>query len=114
MMQMHGVTCFYDNYEIHTLWGKNLVEHLQQVYGGTARFCVMFISQAYADKVWPTHERRSAFNAAIQRRTEYILPVRFDQTVVPGLSPSVHYLSAGDFTPQDLAQVLLRKIGRTT
>jgi hypothetical protein len=114
MMQMHGVTCFYDNYEIHTLWGKNLVEHLQQVYGGTARFCVMFISQAYADKVWPTHERRSAFNAAIQRRTEYILPVRFDQTVVPGLSQSVHYLSAGDFTPQALAQVLLRKIGRTT
>jgi hypothetical protein len=74
----------------------------------------MFISQAYADKVWPTHERRSAFNAAIQRRTEYILPVRFDQTVVPGLSQSVHYLSAGDFTPQALAQVLLRKIGRTT
>ena len=114
LLQIHGVTCFYDNYEIHTLWGKNLVEHLQQVYGGTARFCVMFISQAYADKVWPTHERRSAFDAAIQRRTEYILPVRFDQTVVPGLSPSVHYLNAGDFTPQALGQVLLRKIGRTT
>ncbi len=113
ILRLYGVTCFYDNYEIHTLWGKNLVEHLQQVYGGTARFCVMFVSRDYAEKVWPTHERRSAFDAAIQRRTEYILPVRFDQTVVPGLSPSVHYLNAADYAPQALAAVLLRKIGRT-
>ncbi len=112
MMRTHGVTCFYDNYETHTLWGKNLVEHLQQVYGGTARFCVMFVSEDYAAKVWPTHERRSAFDAAIQRRTEYILPVRFDQTVVPGLSPSIHYLNAAEYQPHELARVLLRKLGR--
>ncbi len=74
----------------------------------------LFISQADVDKVWPTHERRSAFDAAIQRQTEYILPVRFDQTIVPSLSLSVHYLDAGNFTPQALAQILLRKIGRTT
>ncbi len=112
VLRQYGVTCFYDNYEVHTLWGKNLVEHLQQVYGGTARFCVMFISNAYAQKVWPTHERRSAFDAAIQRRTEYILPVRFDQTVVPGLSPSIHYLNAADYDPPSLAMMLLRKMGR--
>jgi len=113
-LRKHSVTCFYDSYEIHTLWGKNLVEHLQQVYGGTARFCVMFISEAYAEKVWPTHERRSAFDAAIQRRTEYILPVRFDQTIVPGLSPSTHYLNAHDHSPQELAGLLIKKMGRTT
>ena len=112
VLLQHGVTCFYDSYEIHTLWGKNLVEHLQQVYGGAARFCVMFISDAYAQKVWPTHERRSAFDAAIQRRAEYILPVRFDQTVVPGLSPSIHYLNASDYAPSSLANILLRKMGR--
>jgi hypothetical protein len=112
MMRSHGVTCFYDSYEAHTLWGKNLVEHLQQVYGGTARFCIMFVSQDYAEKVWPNHERRSAFDAAIQRRVEYILPVRFDNTVVPGLSPSVHYLKASDYQPNELATVLLRKLGR--
>jgi hypothetical protein len=112
VLRQYGVTCFYDYYEVHTLWGKNLVEHLQQVYGGAARFCVMFISDAYAQKVWPTHERRSAFDAAIQRRVEYILPVRFDQTVVPGLSPSVHYLNAAEYDPPSLATILLRKMGR--
>jgi hypothetical protein len=112
VLRQYGVTCFYDYYEVHTLWGKNLLEHLQQVYGGAARFCVMFISDAYAQKVWPTYERRSAFDAAIQRRVEYILPVRFDQTVVPGLSPSVHYLNAAEYEPTSLATILLRKMGR--
>ena len=112
VLRAYGVSCFYDNYEVHSLWGKNLVEHLQEVYGGTARYCLMFISEAYAQKVWPTHERRSAFDAAMQRRVEYILPVRFDNTVVPGLSPSVHYLNATDYPPADLAMVVLRKMGR--
>ena len=49
---------------------------------------------------------------AIQRRIEYILPVRFDNTVVPGLSPSVHYLNAADYGPDELAVVLLKKMGR--
>jgi hypothetical protein len=45
-----------------------LVEHLHKVYSGSARFCVMFISKHYADKVWPTHERRSEFEKAIETK----------------------------------------------
>lgn len=60
-LRAHDVSLFYDNYEEATLWGKDLVEHLHKVYSGSARFCVMFISKYYAEKVWPTHERRSAF-----------------------------------------------------
>jgi hypothetical protein len=75
-LRSSGISIFYDNYEVANLWGKNLTEHFHQVYGGTSRFCVMFISQQYAEKIWPSHERRSAFDAAITRRMEYILPVR--------------------------------------
>ena len=59
-------------------------------------------------------DQPTIFDAAIENLTGYTLPVRFDQTVVPGLSPSVHCLNAGDFIPQALAEILLRKIGRTT
>lgn len=60
-----GVSLFYDRYHKATLWGKDLYEHLDLVYGGDARYCVMFISKFYAEKVWTNHERRSAFAAAI-------------------------------------------------
>jgi hypothetical protein len=58
ILRTNEVSVFYDNYEEASLWGKDLVEHLHKVYSGSARFCVMFISKHYAEKVWPTHERR--------------------------------------------------------
>jgi AbiJ-like protein/TIR domain-containing protein len=50
-LQKHGVKLFYDRYEEVTLWGKDLAEHLDKVYRGSARYCVMFISENYAKKV---------------------------------------------------------------
>ena len=77
ILRENDIELFYDNYEEVSLWGKNLTEHLHKVYSSSARYCVMFISKFYAEKVWPTHERRSAFEKAIISKEEYILPARF-------------------------------------
>jgi hypothetical protein len=106
------VAVFFDEYEEATMWGKHLTEHLATVYGGTARYCVMFISTDYAEKVWTTHERRVAFAKAVSEKKEYVLPARFDDTVIPGLSPDVHYISLEHKTPTELADLILRKLGR--
>jgi|GEM_PF-1847875 len=105
------VSVFYDRYEDVTLWGKDLAEHLEKVYR-SARFCVMFISKHYADKVWPNHERRSALARAVKEKEEYILPARFDDTEVPGVRHTIGYVDLNDTTPQRLAEMILRKLGR--
>src|SRR6185436_7102854 len=87
-LQDRGVRLFYDRYEEATLWGKDLTEHLDRVYRGSARYCVMFISQHYASKLWPSHERRSALAKALAEKTEYILPARFDETEIAGILPT--------------------------
>jgi hypothetical protein len=56
LLNVNDVPLFYDDYEEAWLWGKNLTEHLHTVYGGSARFCVMFISKHYAEK--PLAHRR--------------------------------------------------------
>jgi hypothetical protein len=106
------VALFYDNYEEASLWGKNLVEHLHKVYSGSGRYCVMFISAAYAEKVWPTHERRSAFEKAIESKEEYILPARFDDTEIPGLHKHIAYVDLRRKTPKELAKLIKQKLGR--
>lgn len=79
-----SVNIFYDKYEEATLWGKDLYEHLQDVYKNKAKYCVMFISKYYADKLWTTHERKSAQERAFKEKgKDYILPARF------ALSPEV-------------------------
>ena len=52
-----GVKVFYDDYEKVTLWGKDLYSHLDYVYRKASRYCVLFVSESYARKVWTNHER---------------------------------------------------------
>jgi AbiJ N-terminal domain 3/TIR domain len=113
ILRENEIQLFYDNYEEVYLWGKNLVEHLHKVYSSSARYCVMFISKHYAEKVWPTHERRSAFEKAISAKEEYILPARFDDTEIPGLSTHVSYIDLRKKTPQQFAEIIIQKLGHT-
>jgi len=111
-LKNNDVKVFYDKYEEVTLWGKDLAEHLDKVYRGSARYCVMFISKDYANKVWTTHERRSALAKAIKEKEEYILPVRFDDTEIPGLRQTIGYVDLSKKTPDQLGEMILQKLGR--
>lgn len=72
----------------------------------------MFISKHYAEKDWPTHERRSAFEKAIESKEEYILPARFDDTEIPGLHKTIAYVDLRRKSFEQLAALILQKLGR--
>src|SRR5215469_11463036 len=107
----HRVRVFFDEYVEAELWGKDLYEHLADVYSRRAKYCIIFASEAYAAKVWTSHERKAAQERALREKTEYILPARFDQTEIPGLSQNVNYADLSDKTPAELADLFLKKIG---
>ncbi|MDY0386993.1 MAG: TIR domain-containing protein [Methanolobus sp.] len=108
----NDVSFFYDMYEQATLWGKDLYEHLAKVYRGNARYCIMFISENYKDKLWTTHERRNAFAKAFTEREEYILPARFDKTEIDGLRHTIGYINLNKYEPQEFTGLILEKLGR--
>lgn len=70
---------------------------------------MMFISKDYVSKKWPGHEAQSAIARQIDQFGDYILPVKFDETEVPGLSSMVNYLDGAKLTPQEVASVFLNK-----
>jgi len=105
-----GVKVFYDLFEEADLWGKDLYAHLSDVYQKRARFTVMFISEAYNRKLWTNHERRAAQAKAFQEAQEYILPARFDDTEIPGVLPTVGYVSLTGYTPEELASLIAKKL----
>ncbi|SRR6266446_763883 len=110
-LEERGVRVFYDKHEEVTLWGKDLYEHLDYIYRKAARFSVLFVSRHYASKVWTNHERRSMQARAVQENEEYILPVRFDSTEVPGLRETVGYVSLKTRSPRQLADLVIKKLG---
>jgi TIR domain-containing protein/tetratricopeptide repeat protein/NB-ARC domain-containing protein len=105
-----GTRVFYDDYETVSLWGEDLVHRLDAVYRTQARFCVMFVSSDYARRVWTTHEMRSIQARVIRSAAVYVLPVRFDDTEIPGLLDTVGFLRAADLTPEQLAEFVMAKL----
>ena len=110
VLRDQGVKVFYDLFEEVDIWGKDLYVHLTDVYQKRARFTVMFISKAYGRKLWTNHERRAAQAKAFQQSQEYILPARFDETEIPGVLPTVGYISLSGRSPDDLASLITRKL----
>lgn len=106
-----GLRVFYDEYEKVSLWGKDLYEHLHEVYGKRARYCAVFISKFYGAKLWTNHERKSAQERAFKQHAEYVLPARFDKTELPGLRDTVGYISLKDLRPKAFAELVVSKLG---
>jgi hypothetical protein len=53
---------FFDRFEAAVLWGKDLYQHLHEIYSRRARFCIVLISENYVaqHKRWTRHELRAA------------------------------------------------------
>lgn len=92
------------------LWGTDLAERFDRVFREQAAYCVAFVSKEWVQKAWPKHERRSALARALIE-DGYLLPVRFDDTPVPGVSPTLAYLDARTTSPADLAEMIAQKVG---
>jgi hypothetical protein len=110
LLRDDGVGVFYDMYEKAALWGKDLYQHLQTVYRDKARYCIIFVSEAYARKLWTKHELRQAQTRAFRDNSEYILPVRLDDTEVPGLNATVGYIDLRQHGIPELHKVVIEKL----
>jgi hypothetical protein len=113
-LRAKGVRIFYDKFEEAHLWGRDLAEHFDLVYGTSARFCIVFISKYYVKKMWTRHERRTALARALKEHGEYILPARFDDTEVEGIRSTLAYIFLENLKPSEFGLQILRKLGRET
>ena len=108
ILKRKGIKVFYDRFEEARLWGRDLVERFQEVYYVESRWCMMFISKDYVRKAWPSQERQFALDRQVREHGEYILPVRFNDTPVPGLSTSIHFADGVKNTPTQLVELFLQ------
>ncbi|MGU9821046.1 toll/interleukin-1 receptor domain-containing protein [Pseudomonas sp. LF090] len=107
------ISVFYDDFEKVNLWGKDLYTYLSEIYQKKSQYTVIFISEHYAKKQWTNHERSSAQARAFSESKEYILPVRFDETQIPGVTQTIGYISLKNTSPSDLAKLIAEKLKRT-
>ena len=105
-----NVHVFYDRYEKADLWGKDLYEHLAEIYKDRALYCVIFISEHYASKLWTKHERKSAQARAFTEDREYILPLRLDDTQIPGIPSTIGHVDLRKTSMEEVCKLVLQKL----
>lgn len=105
-----GYKMFYDKYEQATLWGKDLYSHLSDIYSKKAQFCLMIISKNYAEKQWTNLERKAAQARAFSQSKEYILPLKLDDTEIPGLNETIGYVDQRKVSIDDIVKMLEIKL----
>ncbi len=105
-----GVIVFFDEFEEADLLGKDLYDHLTVIYSKRARYSLMLVSRSYAERVWPTLERRSMQERAlIERGKEYVIPVRLDDTPIKGLLSTTAHVSIAK-GPAAIANLICKKL----
>ena len=88
-----GFSVFFDEFFPEFLWGKNLYVTFDEIFRKRARYCVIFVSKEYQNRIWTNHEIRSAQARALNEKGgEYILPIKVDDTELDGLLPTIGYL----------------------
>jgi hypothetical protein len=112
-LRRRRVRVFYDKFEQAELWGKDLYQHLFDIYSSKARYCVVFVSEHYVAKPWTRHEIKAAQAKQFTAESEYILPVRLDDSRLPGLAPTVGYVDARELNAEGIVQLVMEKLGRT-
>lgn len=108
-----GFKVFYDFFEKEDLWGEDLTVTLPKKYKN-ARFCVIFISDSYLEKMWTRFERQVIIEHFLKLGASgYVLPVFIGnaEQEVPGLSKLIGYrtVSGPDDLP-DLIGAVCRKL----
>lgn len=102
-----GLVVFYDDDRQADLLGENLTEYLSDIYKSRSKYCVVLISTHYVKKRWTRHEWRAAQARAFQNfDSAYILPIRLDESELPGLLPTTGFMNLNVSDPISFAAVV--------
>jgi TIR domain len=110
-MKGRGLRVFFAPDEQAQIIGGNLIDFLTEVYLKKARYCLVFISRHYVERVFPNRVERPAAQArAIEQSERYIIPVRIDDTEIPGITQFVAY--ARNDSPTQIADLAVSMLLR--
>lgn len=110
-LKSHGAKVFFAPEYQADIWGQNLFEYLAEIYSKKGKFCILLISENYVRKQWTRHEWRNAQERVLKNiNTNYILPIRLDDSELAGFPSTIAYLHIKDNTIPEIAAYAIKKI----
>lgn len=118
-LSARGLRVFYypDPSRQADLWGEDGYRKLYEIFNSQALYCLVLLSKHYVDRKWTLHELRAAQARQLESKEPYILPIRLDDSRLPGEAPTRIYLTLEEQSYVEIAgmvaaRVLKRRLGR--
>jgi hypothetical protein len=70
----------------------------------------MILSKSYKEKAWTNHELESAQERAFKENKEYILPIRLDNTQIPGILVTINYIDYNSTALETIIELIVSKL----
>jgi hypothetical protein len=101
---------FYDTWYKAELARPNLDTYLQDIYANQSLLIAIFLARGYETKEWCGLEWRAIRELIKKRRDDHVMPIRLDDTDIPGLFSLDGYVDAQPITPPETAQLIIERL----
>lgn len=101
----------YDRYYEAEFARPDLDTYLQRLYHDESELIAVFLCADYERKEWCGLEWRAIRDLIKKRQASTVMPLRFDNTEIPGLFSTDGYVWIDSRSPQEIADLILQRIG---
>lgn len=101
---------FYDKDFTAQLARPNLDTILQKIYRSNSELVVVFVSKEYEKKEWCGLEWRAVREIIMEKRDHSLMVMRFDNTVIEGLSKLDGYIDLNEFSLDDAVNFIVERV----
>jgi hypothetical protein len=97
-------------YQPVELGGSDFLTYIAEMYRTKAQYCLLLISKHYPLNAWTEAERASAREHALRDPDEYILPLRLDDSEIPGIKDVKGYQDLQQGSMESVVDLLEGKV----
>ena len=101
---------FYDKYYEAELARPDLDTYIQAIYHDQSELIVVFLCAEYERKEWCGLEWRAVRDLLKKKQTAAIMPMRFDDTQIPGLFSLDGYIDIANRNADEVAKLILQRL----
>jgi hypothetical protein len=101
---------FYDKDFTAQLARPNLDTILQRIYRSNSELVVVFVSKEYEKKEWCGLEWRAVREIIMEKRDHSLMVMRFDNTVIDGLSKLDGYIDLNEYSLDDAVNFIVERV----
>ena len=109
-LELKGIRVFYQGALHASQWTEEFHKPLSEIFERCANYYLMLVSEQYVTNEWTAHRRAELHARTLALGADYVLPIRIDDSELPGLPDGVELLTMDAPNRANIVALVVDKI----